>query len=323
MNVVALGRNTLFILGLIIFFGACSDTTTSNPEQGRVTFEITDSPVDAAEVEAVFVTVSEIQLDGQAIRGVNRQTIEISSLTDGRTVELVAADVNAEAYTNFNLVLDLEQDVNGNNPGCYVRTTDGTIHPLQTTDASTTTLNLAQPQELSVTAGSDQAFVIDLDLRKSIRIQNNATASDRYDFVNQAEIISAFRLLRTDAVSSIDGSAQYDGLDEASTVIVYAYEQGTFSQAEASPRGSGQIRFSGAVTSSRVAADGTYSLSFLEPGNYELIFAAFRDENGDDLLDYQGRVDVALTGGLDVNLRNFELNASQRLELNLRLIGLL
>lgn len=321
---IAVRRGNALLLGItLLVIGACSGDNTDPPAQGTIRFEMTDSPIDEPEVEAVFVTVAGISLDGQAISGVDRQTIAISDLTDGRTVELATADLPADTYTTLNVILDLEADASGNSPGCFVRTLGGIKHPLGTNDLSASELFLTKQRDFEVIAGSTQQVVIDLDLRKSIRLEDNPTKTDRFDFVSQAEMVSAFRIVGENAGSGIRGSAAYDGLNAANTVVVYAYNKGEFSQGETTPSGSGQVRFRGAITSSKVNGSGAFSLAFLSPGSYELIIAAFRDENQDGSLEYQGRVEVALTNGGTIDLSDVEVQVDQTLNLDFRLIGLL
>ena len=78
------------LLGLILFVSCSEDdsmeeTETGGETSGSTSVYITDSPVDDAEVEAVFITVSEVMINGKSIEGFNTTTIEISSLTEGRT----------------------------------------------------------------------------------------------------------------------------------------------------------------------------------------------------------------------------------------------
>ena len=48
---------------------ACNKDNTSSP--GQVNFEVTDAPFDDAEIQAVFVTVAAIKVDGKVIDNFN------------------------------------------------------------------------------------------------------------------------------------------------------------------------------------------------------------------------------------------------------------
>ena len=103
---------------------ACNKDNTSSP--GQVNFEVTDAPFDDAEIQAVFVTVAAIKVDGKAIDNFNgKATFDIASYQRGQTKSLGNTNLQSGTYSNVMLVLDNNTDQSGSSPGCYVLTKSG------------------------------------------------------------------------------------------------------------------------------------------------------------------------------------------------------
>ncbi|MDZ7776005.1 MAG: DUF4382 domain-containing protein [Bacteroidales bacterium] len=77
----------IIVLGIVtpLIFTQCSDDDDNNEEKGTVNFKMTDAPIDDADVEAVFVTVSEVKVDGEAVNGFEKQTIDLTAYQEGNT----------------------------------------------------------------------------------------------------------------------------------------------------------------------------------------------------------------------------------------------
>ena len=311
---------------LIATFGvACSDDDNNTPADGdaRVTFEITDAPVDDVNIQGVFITVAELKAGGNEVDLAGKQTFEISALTKGQTRSLGTADLEAGAYQSLELVLDAAQDAGGNSPGCYVLTTDGIKHPLTIAGQTNGLVRFTtQTGGFTAEAGESVTAVIDLDLRKAIRYEAQPVTTDKYNFNAAAELTQALRVVAKDKTGSIKGSVENAGLEAGSKVVVYAYKKGAFTQAEVQPRGEGQVRFRNAVTSSLVGSDNKYTLAFLQEGDYEVVLASYKDEDNDGDLEYKGLVNASLLGSLNLNLTSINVSANASVDLGLRLIGL-
>ena len=65
----------------------------------------------------------------------------------------------------------------------------------------------------------------------------------------------------------------------------------------------GKTRFEGAINSAHVAADGSYMLAFMEPGEYELIVVKYNNRDGDEDLEYLGEV------SLDIKINELSRNS--------------
>ena len=255
-------------------FVACSDEPGTNGK-GQVDFEITDAPSDDANIKSVMVTVAEVKVNGQAIEGFTKQTIDLKAYQEGSTKLLGTQELDAKSYNNITLVLDLNTDENGSEPGCYVLTQDGAKFKLKSSSSGTYDLNLNQ--SWSVKSSSKTKVVMDFDLRKSIRYSDDM--SIKYNFVSDDNLRGAVRVIARENSGTIKGSFEDESDSNADRIIVYAYKKGTFNATtETEAQGIDQVTFKNAVASAEVKGTltgRTYILAFLPEGDYELHFAAY------------------------------------------------
>jgi len=278
---------------------SCSKDDEGNPdpdtqaETYATTFKMTDAPIDNANVQAVFVTVSDVKVDGTSLEGFNRTTFDLSALVNGKTETLGNLRLEAGSYSNIELELDYAMDAAGNAPGCYVETANGDKDKLE---ASASKINITDTFE--VLANGANEIVIDFDLRKTVK-EEQGTVSGNFEFVSMAELSAGIRTVNSEAAGMISGTAN-DAQGTSDKIVVYAYEKGTF-DAGTETEGSGEsnVTFAKAVTSSEVSgADSSYSLNFLAEGDYELVFVSYnRDGNG---FFFSSVLEVESTTGLDL-----------------------
>lgn len=279
-----------FVLSLII---SCSkDNDTDNPSETYSTdFKMTDGPIDNANVEAVMVTIAEVKVDGQSLEGFNKTTLDVKALTDGSTQTLGSLDLAAGTYSNLELVLDYETDAAGNTPGCYVLMAD------QTKDQITATANSIQVDDaFEVFASASNDVVIDFDLRKTIK---NDSGSD-FEFVTMAELSSGIRAVAESTTGSIEGTVD-KGNEQMDKLVVYAYKKGTFNaETETQGQGSSGITFANAVTSAEAKGiTNSFSLNFLEEGEYELVFVGYNEDSQGDA-SFNALLQAEALAGLDL-----------------------
>src|SRR4051812_16279497 len=93
----------LMFVMVVLMLPSCSDDESMG--KGDVDFEITDAPVDDASIKGVFVTVSDIKVDGQSISGFTKQTIDLKAYQEGKTTLLGTSQLNAKTYSTITLVL--------------------------------------------------------------------------------------------------------------------------------------------------------------------------------------------------------------------------
>lgn len=299
----------LLSLGLLAtWLSACSEEDGPS-QKGDVEFEITDAPIDDPSVEGVFVTIADVKVDGQSISGFTKTTIDLKAYQEGNTKALGNAQLDAKTYSNILLVLDLDEDANGNGPGCYVLSDNGTKYKLKNT--TTGTYELAVSDSWEVAGNTTNEIVMDFDLRKSIRYDENSAI--QFQFVSDNELKSAVRVVSKSNAGMIKGSYNESVSPNADKVIVYAYKKGTFNTNKETQ---GDILFANAVTSAEVKSGLTgtsYTLALLEEGEYELHFAAHSENASgklafDTMLASETKLNgsvkdfVEVTGGVTLNL---------------------
>lgn len=305
---------------MLFTFAACEkdDPTTGSDAMGTMSIEITDAPIDDASVQGVFVTVTEVKIDGQSIAGFEPKTIDIKAYQEGNVALLVESDVAAKTYSSISLVLDHTTDASGNAPGCYVMKTDGTKEALMAGAQNTTELTL-NGQNITVDENQTSEVVIDFDLRKAIKREGQ----DAYDFVAGTELAASLRVVTKASAGTITGTVS-NWNNFADKVVVYAYKKGTLDvNAETQASGDGQLQFTNAVTSVAAKSNGNFELHFLEAGDYELYIAGYEDNDQDGQFDLAGSlsVDLDLLGSLDLGLLSVDASTSTRVEVTI--IGIL
>jgi hypothetical protein len=300
------------VLMAMLIFSACSKDDDSEQNDTYTTqVSMTDGPIDNANVSGAFVTITDVKVDGQSIKGFNATTLEVSALQNGRKAFLGNIDLESRTYSNISLVLDYENDINGNSPGCYVMTTDNVKHALVSTSKE-----IDITGSFDVVANAANELIIDFDLRKSIMAAQDT--QDKYDFVTAAELRNSLRVANQLNTGTISGTAT-DSQNTSDKIVVYAYERGSFnSDVETKGQGASNVRFSNAVTSSVVSAsNGSYQLSFLKEGDYELHYASYIDDNNDGTLEFSGLLQVESITSL--NLLNLRVDANLKLTANVLL----
>jgi hypothetical protein len=264
----------------VTLFTACADDDSNEPMgKGEVEFEITDAPIDDANVKSVFVTVAEVKVDGRSLSGFTKQTIDLKAYQDGNTKLLGVTELDARTYSNVSLVLDLDTDAHGDSPGCYVLTAGQVKYKLKNTTTGTT--NIVINQSWKAAKDAKTTVVMDFDLRKSIRYSEDPAI--QYSFVSDNNLQTALRLVTTETSGTIKGSYQEEASLDADKIVVYAYKKGSFNvTTETQAQGADGIFFKNAVASAEVKESLTgkvYTLAFLPEGEYELHFAAYSKNN--------------------------------------------
>jgi hypothetical protein len=279
--------------GALFSFFACSEDKVSG--KGDVDVEVTDAPSDDASIRSVMVTVAEVRVNGEALQGFSKQTIDLKAYQEGSTKLLGTTELSAKTYNNITLVLDLDSDANGNSPGCYVLTDDDVKYRLRS--STTGKLNVAINQAWTVASDAKTRIVIDFDLRKSIRYSDDP--SIRYSFVSDNNLSAALRVVAKEKAGTIRGTYEEESGVNAEKIIVYAYKKGTFNAtAETEPQTTDNIYFRNAVASAEIKTSLTgkgYTLAFLEEGDYELHFVAYNKNSETGRYTYAARLQSETT----------------------------
>ncbi|HCW08513.1 MAG TPA: hypothetical protein DGG95_14235 [Cytophagales bacterium] len=284
--------NVVMLVALISLFAACSKDEPA--AVGQAEFQVTDAPSDDASIKSVFVTIAEVRVDGKAISGFTKQSIDLKAYQNGNVKSLGTSQLTAGTHSQVTFVLDVDHDADGNVPGCYVQTTDNTKYKLGTTSAVeidvTKTWNLA--------ANASTTLVADFDIRKAIKW--SADNSIRYAFVSSSNLQASVRVVDKMSAGTLNGTYTEQNSSNADKVVVYAYKKGTFNAStETLAQGDDAIYFQNAVSSAEVTGVATknYTLAFLEDGDYELHFAAYAQDTSTGRFNFQ----TMLTSQITVN----------------------
>ena len=312
-------KNYLKISGLaliaLVGMMSCSknDDAAMEGESYNTSFEVTDAPIDNAEVEAVFVTIANVSVDGKSLEGFTATTINLAALVNGKTEALGNLDLQAKSYSSIVFELDFDKDVNGDAPGCYVEKANGEKDALIATSNKITITD-----KFEVLANATNVIVIDFDLRKTIKEEKDGLSSD-FNFVTMAELTAGIRTVNAELTGKISGSVN-DANYTSDKIIVYAYEKGTFNaDVETQGKGESEVTFANAVTSTEVKnLSGSYSLDFLEEGEYELIFASYKEDDNSEFY-FNALLNVESTTGL--NLGAIEINSAIQISANVTVTG--
>ncbi|MEQ9422941.1 MAG: DUF4382 domain-containing protein [Cyclobacteriaceae bacterium] len=318
-------------------FIACSDdgeNVSPNPgnggnetPQGQANIQMTDAPADDANVEAVFVTVTEINVDGEAFAGFSGpQTIDLMSYQNGNTKLMGTGNLDAKSYSNIELVFDFEEDANGNFPGCYVETKDKVKHQLKTQSNSNAFVSRGS---FDIEENSSSDIVLDFDIRKAIKYSDDNSSSSQFTLVSKSEVESSIRLLNERSTGMIEGTVDASTTSSSDEKIVaFAYVKNSFDEsAEVEGQGASNIRFKNAVNSS-VVNNGSFTLAFLPEGEYEIVFFSFEEDESDtdgdgnnSELMLKSRLEIESALGLD--LSSISVNAQSTVSLSIDATGII
>ncbi|WP_020536888.1 DUF4382 domain-containing protein [Lewinella cohaerens] len=308
------GSFSTLIIVLIFSFLSCEKDNNSDQLQGEVEVEITDAPVDDAGVQAVFVTIADVRIDGQSLNGYSKTSLDIMAYQNGNTELLGALDLDAKTYSNITLVLDYETDASGNSPGCYVLDENGNKQPVRSTSDEVRISN-----NFDIIANQTTKLLIDFDLRKCLTREDSPTQQDEYEFVSSSRFNSSLRLVNRNESGVIAGNCQ-DFVSNSETLVVFAYRKGTYNR-DNEVSGENDLTFQGAVTSAVVANNGDYELHFLEAGDYEIHFAAFKDEDNDGTTELQGT--LLLDAITSIDLGAIKVDAQATVTANVIVTGII
>ena len=307
MNFKNFIRSSFLILASVLIVSCTIDeeSSPSGTEKYNTEVAITDAPIDDANVKAVFITVADVKVDGVSLQGFQKTTVEISSLTNGKTQTLGNLDLASGAKSNIVLVLASDTDASGNAPANYIVTANNETKAL-VTSANEIKVN----DSFNVEEANDNRMILDFDLRKAIVTDGSAG----YKFVSNSELSNSIRAVNTINTGTISGSVTGDN---SAKTIVYAYKKGTFTASESQANGSG-VHFANAVSSS-VVSGSNFGLHFMKTGDYELHFASYEDTNNDGSLEFKGLLKA--TTASELSLLNLSVTANSQVSLSVIITG--
>ncbi|MEO0898791.1 MAG: DUF4382 domain-containing protein [Bacteroidota bacterium] len=277
MNPKFLLIRLLVLLSLPILLTSCDGELLY-----RVLVAIYDAPIDDPLYADTFVTIEGIEINGKELDDFNGpKTINISNLQNGILFELVKdAGLPSGEYDEMTLLLNYDEDDQGEAPGCYLNTSYG--RKLDLSNGLSGIQKITLNKDLNLSEDATNRFIIDFDLRKTIK---NGGPGDQEDmvFVSPSGIAEGLRLVNQDETGTLKGSITLPSPNSFTVnyFAVYAYKKGTFdrSSEEIDVDGDG-IPFENAVTSTSTGFNKTgstreFSMYYLEEGEYDLVFEAY------------------------------------------------
>lgn len=302
MNYKNLLKTGLLIFSMVFIISCSNDDDDMNTtaETYNTSVEVTDAPIDNANVQGAFVTITNIKINGNALEGFQTTTVNLLALQNGNTQAL--GNVNLESGTTSNIVIEVDNEMNdqGEAMGNYIETTSGEKIALVIESGEIVLTDAAE-----VAASANNTIVLDFDLRKMI----GKDSEGNFQLVSGSELQSSIRAVNKMNAGTIEGNVE-DTNNTADTVVVYAYEKGTWADSEANENASG-VRFAGAVNSSVVSeTNGNYSLHFLEEGDYELHYASYSEDTMTGGMSFHGMVQVEAATGMGINILGFSVGAN-------------
>lgn len=280
---------------LIRLLALSSLTLSAAACNGSVNLDVTDAPVDKA--QNVFVQFSGVtfQPTGAAAITVtfsSPRTIDLLALKDGDTSSLISGkkmrDGNYDSITlNVNAIGD------GSDSYVVLKSSPATKNPLLLSD----TTGLTITGGFSVDKDNTQNYVVDFDLRKSVR--DPATGTTTY------LLKPALRLVDADNSGSISGTVAGAGATGCAPAV-YVYQG---SSATMGDEGSTTPPY----TSTLVRLDTTssayvYKAAFLPPGNYTVATTCAADldsaDNSPDAIALSASKNVTVQSGVNTT-QNF------------------
>lgn len=280
-------RITSKLLGIALLTSlfACGDGNDEVASSGKASIAVTDAAVDAENVSKVMLSVSEVRAtsSGETKTVATFDTpkeFNLMAYQNGETYFLGEGDLEAGSYSDIRFIISGATD-------SYIEMKDGSKKDLEIPSGTTSGYKINGT--FDVAANSTTEIVADVDLRKALVVTGNG------DF----KLRPTARLVVAETAGEIKGTV--DGEMNAQTrYVVYAYAEGTFSAAEEAEPAEGSTRYEGSVNSAIVAEDGSYTLAFMEEGDYEIIVASYSNQDDDEDLEFEGRVssDLMIGGSL-------------------------
>lgn len=267
MNASGVSIKFLALVALTLSAAACT---------GSVNLDVTDAPVDKASKVVVQFSGARFQPDGADAFTVNFSspiTVDLLSLREGNTASLISdKKMRDGSYDSITLMVN----ASGDGSDSYVTLTDSpdTKIPLVLSGSDGLTITGG----FSVDRDATQNYVIDFDLRKSIRDPNDGTAT--------YQLNPSLRLVNADNSGSIAGTVTgADATGCAPAVYIYQGSNATVGEEGSSnpPYTSALIRLNTSTSPSTY----TYKAAFLPPGNYTLATTCAADN---DTVDADGQI---------------------------------
>ena len=283
--------------------GGCGGDKSTEEGTGTLRLNLSDAPIDAETVAGVYITINEIQynLNGEwiTLEGLMLdEPYNLLELSGGDFTLLGESELPAGQYNQIRFMLDIpEHGSTPTSPGCYVQFSNVSSEPLfvpsggQSGYKATGAFEVPVNGEVEVTA--------DFDVRKAVVL---AGESGRYI------LKPTIRLIVNNQAGNISGSIT-NGSGYAD-IVVFAYEDGTWDEAEDDEPTGHESRFPNAVTSGKMEEEGNYILALLAAGTYDLVVAGFDGDVFGEILGFISDIEVQSEQTTTQDIDTLSLEAS-------------
>lgn len=297
-------RISLGIIGVLtliaVLLSSCSDSDSRGSMKGQANVKVTDAAVDTESITGVYLSVSEVQaISNEEIKTIatfsEPQVFNLMAYQNGETYTLGSGDIEVGTYSEIRFIMSGSDS--------YLMFDDGTTEPLNIPSGTSSGYKVKGTFEVVADGTTD--IVADIDLRKALILTGEQTYKLR----------PTGRLLMEKDVATIYGTVSGNTTDR---MVVYAYEKGTYSSSEESEPATGETRFQNSVNSAIVGDDGTYTLAFMNEGEYDIVVASYSNLDQDEDLEFEGVLTTSLlVDGFLQNFLDIDFSASADVEVNI------
>ena len=276
---------------------SCGETSGT----GTLELYLSDAPTDAENVTGVYITINEIQyhLNDQWItceEFEGPKTYNLLELTGGNSTLLGELVLPGGHFNQIRFMLDIpEMGQTPANPGCYIEFTDNSTQPLFVPSGNVSGYKAVG--QFEVTVNGSVELTADFDVRKAVVLADShyiLKPTIRLVVNNEAGRISGL----------ITNNSSY------TDIIVFAYEDETWTDTEDNdPVGEGS-RFPNAVNSGKMCDDGHYIIPLLAAGTYDLVVAGYNGADFGEVLGFISDVVVKSHKNTSQDINTDALEAS-------------
>lgn len=260
----------IVLLGLAAAVAAFWGCQIASPT-GTVRLSITDAPVHNPDIDGVWLTIGEVQYrlgddeSGWRTFGDFQGPHEVNLLDyqNGLAYELGELELPGGRYNQIRFLLHIPDETEATapgSPGCWVSFRDGTTAPLFVPSGLQSGYKAVG--SFLVPVNGTVSITADFDLHKALRLTANGKR-----YLLQPTI----RLVVDDQAGAIEGPVTNLPADK---VMVFAYEGGTYTDAEEDALLPGDVQFPNSVAGAAVDPDTQrYRIAFLAEALYDLVVA--------------------------------------------------
>ena len=270
-------------------FNSCEEEkTVSTGQSGMIKLSLTDAPIDDTSITGVYITITGIQYHKQNGNWASFEEFEgpqkfnLRLLQDSISALLGNFELETGQYNQLRFMLNAPEKGHGppTTPGCYLEYAKGTTQPLFVPSGGQS--GYKATGAFRVPSNGTVELTADFDVRKSIVKAGNS---------GMYILKPAIRLIVNGQAGSIGGAITGMSTDSCQ-IVVYAYEDDTYSDEEAAEPAAEENRFPSAISSDMVCDSNQYHLHYLAPKTYDLVITKILENDEVQILGFVEDVEV-------------------------------